>query len=1001
MADGLDSDIDSIFGAIEPDEEVSSSEPTEGDLDADIDSIFGAEEEPGLLERASQVVDTAIEKIDDNDYKDLGLIESLGYGAVSGAANTARLTGQTIGKVGEYAMDPSQIGKDVGAVGEGIANAWEQDPGAVIKGGARVAGGISSSIAGAGYGAAIGSAFPVVGTVAGGVAGAILGPTAFEGALQAVETVFDWFGVENDIQEKTPSQVFGEIGENIGGAGFGYTAGKGLKALGAGFRAANQGVLNMQAQRATKKELAKNAEYMFAKYGNDLPSDLEETMRRATPHMTTRGIALRETTLPNGKSALPRVREGEVFKAFDTVINHEVGAQDVSLIKRAGRRVHDSLRNVGKDFGLNDVDDTFNLARRAEAGTQVKEKFAGMQEEARRGFITRAARKLYEEGDTTLTDDYVDSIVEKRKQLIQAKKDVESAKKRPRRMPPKKGKSLAQLTAERDGLIAELADFDKKIADVKLDAVEFWKATKDGIRNAGGVNFDADKFPLGKKVLIRLRKETQNLFERVLDPDGIGTKEALEFRNANLDFHSIADVADIAKKAINAETKLMRDGRLPFNPAKLLKKVGPLLGAKGDQPTPPIKHFQAWNRAWDGAESAKESRFLKFMETGTLRAEEMADSFSDFFTPKYGALYGRTLLAAEEFMEMFPEETESERELSTGMMEAFYESAAKVADAIEEGQGQPPEVQAKLYRPLAVNPNTAAWIKQDRQEGLTEGVYALNRKPMDAVDRDRFFSNLSNSDLDNYEKARIRREYNKTGLIPKTLEPEEVIEIDEPELQKQIQMEKARESIRPIKNSKDVVKASKMSFEEDSLFQPTSFGELDMSDFEEAFNLVLGSEGGFSDDPRDRGGRTNYGVTQKTYNSWRERNNLNSRDISKINEEEVREIYQEFWKDASADELPWPLSAIVFDAAINSGPATAKKQLQEILGVRRDGVIGPETLGALEDTNIATVTEDFLDKREEFYKGLNQPEFLKGWRNRVKKMRRFARSSGSSGIKIA
>ena len=39
--------------------------------------------------------------------------------------------------------------------------------------------------------------------------------------------------------------------------------------------------------------------------------------------------------------------------------------------------------------------------------------------------------------------------------------------------------------------------------------------------------------------------------------------------------------------------------------------------------------------------------------------------------------------------------------------------------------------------------------------------------------------------------------------------------------------------------------------------------------FEKIVQLVFGSEGGFSNHPNDRGGRTNYGVTQSTYNGWR------------------------------------------------------------------------------------------------------------------------------------
>ena len=49
--------------------------------------------------------------------------------------------------------------------------------------------------------------------------------------------------------------------------------------------------------------------------------------------------------------------------------------------------------------------------------------------------------------------------------------------------------------------------------------------------------------------------------------------------------------------------------------------------------------------------------------------------------------------------------------------------------------------------------------------------------------------------------------------------------------------------------------------------------------FEKIVQLVFGSEGGFSNHPNDRGGRTNYGVTQSTYNGWRRKKGLSVKDV--------------------------------------------------------------------------------------------------------------------------
>ena len=38
-----------------------------------------------------------------------------------------------------------------------------------------------------------------------------------------------------------------------------------------------------------------------------------------------------------------------------------------------------------------------------------------------------------------------------------------------------------------------------------------------------------------------------------------------------------------------------------------------------------------------------------------------------------------------------------------------------------------------------------------------------------------------------------------------------------------------------------------------------------MSDFDRAFDLLMDSEGGYSDDPLDPGGETNFGISKRAY----------------------------------------------------------------------------------------------------------------------------------------
>lgn len=171
-----------------------------------------------------------------------------------------------------------------------------------------------------------------------------------------------------------------------------------------------------------------------------------------------------------------------------------------------------------------------------------------------------------------------------------------------------------------------------------------------------------------------------------------------------------------------------------------------------------------------------------------------------------------------------------------------------------------------------------------------------------------------------------------------------------------------------------------------------------MIDFRRSFIFVLAREGGFVDDPRDRGGATNRGVTQRTYDSWRARNDLQPQSVKLITDEELAAIYrQDYWNKVRGDDLPPPVNLAVFDAAVNSGPARAARWLQRACGAVVDGVIGPGTIGAVrarcEEKGAQDVASDIIALREDFYHGIvaadpSQNVFLRGWLNRLDELER-------------
>lgn len=147
---------------------------------------------------------------------------------------------------------------------------------------------------------------------------------------------------------------------------------------------------------------------------------------------------------------------------------------------------------------------------------------------------------------------------------------------------------------------------------------------------------------------------------------------------------------------------------------------------------------------------------------------------------------------------------------------------------------------------------------------------------------------------------------------------------------------------------------------------------------------ILNREGGFVNDPQDRGGPTNFGITQSTLSSIRGKK-VTEDDVKRLSKGEAAKIMvSEFYEKPGIDELPEVIRGQMFDMAVNHGPANAIKILQDSLGVKKTGKINAETKSALSEADPNTLKE----ARVEFYKSIvkndpSQEKFLQGWLNRA------------------
>jgi len=163
-----------------------------------------------------------------------------------------------------------------------------------------------------------------------------------------------------------------------------------------------------------------------------------------------------------------------------------------------------------------------------------------------------------------------------------------------------------------------------------------------------------------------------------------------------------------------------------------------------------------------------------------------------------------------------------------------------------------------------------------------------------------------------------------------------------------------------------------------------------MANFDKALELVLKHEGTtFTQTPGDLGGATKAGITIGTLNAYNGHNN-SADDVRALTMAQIKDVYLKmFWTPMGLQGLTDDkLAAICFDQAVLVGRSRFTKQLQNIVGVLSDGIMGPATIAACNSKNTTNLILDILAGQTQYYIQLvqgntSQLKFLRGWENRV------------------
>ncbi len=161
-----------------------------------------------------------------------------------------------------------------------------------------------------------------------------------------------------------------------------------------------------------------------------------------------------------------------------------------------------------------------------------------------------------------------------------------------------------------------------------------------------------------------------------------------------------------------------------------------------------------------------------------------------------------------------------------------------------------------------------------------------------------------------------------------------------------------------------------------------------MADFDKYVPLLQQLEGGWSDRESDRGGATMCGVTLTTFRRYYGQNRTKE-DLHKISLEQWMFIMRDYWNQCKADQIVNQSIAEIFvDWNINSG-ISGIRTFQRLFGLKDDGIVGKNTLAALNGQDPEEIFARIYEARKNFYRKIvmrapDQGVNLAGWFNRLK-----------------
>jgi len=166
-----------------------------------------------------------------------------------------------------------------------------------------------------------------------------------------------------------------------------------------------------------------------------------------------------------------------------------------------------------------------------------------------------------------------------------------------------------------------------------------------------------------------------------------------------------------------------------------------------------------------------------------------------------------------------------------------------------------------------------------------------------------------------------------------------------------------------------------------------------MADLNLSMPYVLQNEGGYT---VDDGGPTNFGIVEQDLATYRgiPVSTITAEDIKNLTVAEATAIYaKEYWQPMGLSAVnDQSIATAIFDAGVNMGIGTGARLAQRVVGATGDGIIGPNTLLAINTWTRANFIPPFANAVLTHYQGIvasdpgKYSRYFPGWSARAKRL---------------